>query len=171
MVFLVVVSPREFRLVWGRDGCWEKGRVGDSPGSLNAMCPSSPIPPRKSSMPPYALIFSSYALHSLIRSFALPLRMFTCEGGMSTAARGANLSAQPGRASSRGTEIAHAPCEKNSRNMKVWYDSGWSSGSPTYSSMLNVMTCLKLQVRARARQLLPSLRIGRGRTLTRAFHP
>lgn len=24
--------------------------------------------------------------------------------------------------------------------MKVWYDSGWSRGMPTYSSMLNVMT-------------------------------
>jgi hypothetical protein len=28
--------------------------------------------------------------------------------------------------------------------MKVWYDSGWSSGNPTYSSMLNVTTFLKL---------------------------
>lgn len=36
-------------------------------------------------MPPYDLIFASYALHSPIRSLAFPLRMFTCEGGMSTA--------------------------------------------------------------------------------------
>ena len=34
--------------------------------------------------------------------------------------------------------------EKSSRNMNVWYDSGWVEGSWTYSSMLKVMTCLKL---------------------------
>lgn len=56
----------------------------DEPGSLNAMCPSSPMPPRKSSTPPNALIFASYALHSPIRSLALPFRMLTCDGGMST---------------------------------------------------------------------------------------
>lgn len=30
--------------------------------------------------------------------------------------------------------------EKKCLNMNVWYDSGWSRGMPTYSSMLNVMT-------------------------------
>ena len=54
------------------------------PGSLNAMWPSSPIPPRKSSMPPYFLILASYSLHSSIKFFAFPFRMLTCEGGMST---------------------------------------------------------------------------------------
>lgn len=54
------------------------------PGSLNAICPSSPIPPKNSSIPPHALIRASYFLHSPIRSFAFPLRMFTWEGGMST---------------------------------------------------------------------------------------
>ncbi len=38
-------------------------------------------------MPPYDLIFSSYCLHSVIRSFAFPFRMFTCVGGMSTVLR------------------------------------------------------------------------------------
>ena len=38
--------------------------VSDEPGSLKAMCPSGPIPPRKSSMPPYDSILLSYASHS-----------------------------------------------------------------------------------------------------------
>ena len=33
--------------------------ASDDPGSLNAICPSGPIPPRNRSMPPAALIFSS----------------------------------------------------------------------------------------------------------------
>jgi len=41
--------------------------------------------------------------------------------------------------------VQEVPCEKNSRNMKVWYDSGWSVGRPTYSSMLKVTTCLNLK--------------------------
>ena len=33
--------------------------ASDEPGSLNAMCPSSPIPPRKSSIPPCARMRAS----------------------------------------------------------------------------------------------------------------
>lgn len=70
-----------------RDECKKgEGEKGDvcSPGSLNAMWPSSPMPPRKSSMPPYFLILASYSLHSSIKFFALPFKMLTCEGGIST---------------------------------------------------------------------------------------
>ena len=68
-------------------------------------------------MPPYDLIFSSYALHSFMRSFAFPLRMFTCDGGMSTATRTA-----AGQFTYERTwgGRSHSPWEKNSRNMKVW---------------------------------------------------
>jgi hypothetical protein len=42
-------------------GCTPSGvRASFAPGSLKAMWPSGPIPPRKSSIPPYAWIFSSY---------------------------------------------------------------------------------------------------------------
>ena len=85
------------------------------PGSLNAMWPSSPIPPRKSSMPPYFLILASYSLHSSIKFFAFPFRMLTCEGGMSTGFVGRRQVKADAR---RG--LRDAPCEKNSRNMKVW---------------------------------------------------
>jgi hypothetical protein len=33
--------------------------------------------------------------------------------------------------------------------MKVWYDSEWSWGKFTYSSILNVTTCLKLPIVSR----------------------
>ena len=36
----------------------------DEPGSLNAICPSTPTPPRNRSIPPNSKIFSSYLLHS-----------------------------------------------------------------------------------------------------------
>ena len=52
-------------------------------GSLNAMCPSSPIPPRKRSNPPAFTIASSYAAHSASRSAAFPLRMWMFSAGSS----------------------------------------------------------------------------------------
>lgn len=70
------------------------------------------------------------------------------------------------RQSASRAQTAYLLCEKNSRNMNVWYDSGWSLGSPTYSSMLNVTTCLNLRwgvkpvlaaVRGAAHESFPSL--------------
>ena len=61
------------------------------PGSLKAMCPSSPMPPKNSSIPPKDLIRSSYALHSLNRSSTVPSRIFTWDGGISTTHGGGGL--------------------------------------------------------------------------------
>uniref|UniRef100_A0A2M4C7Q8 Putative secreted protein n=1 Tax=Anopheles marajoara TaxID=58244 RepID=A0A2M4C7Q8_9DIPT len=57
--------------------------ASEEPGSLKAMCPSGPIPPMNSSIPPACLIFSSNASHSATRSGALPSRMCTFSGSMS----------------------------------------------------------------------------------------
>ncbi len=68
--------------------------ASELPGSLNAMCPSSPMPPRNSSMPPSSLILASYRTHSAWREGAVPSRMLMLEGGMSTARKrsGRNVS-------------------------------------------------------------------------------
>ena len=52
----------------------------EDPGSLNAMCPSSPIHRRKSTMLPAAWTLAPYLLRSLTRSGAFPSRMFTFQG-------------------------------------------------------------------------------------------
>lgn len=49
--------------------------VSEEPGSLKAMCPSGPIPPKNSSIPPTRSISSSNLWHSSSRSLALPSRI------------------------------------------------------------------------------------------------
>ena len=76
-----VMSPpknREFAILVSRVSVFILVReASDDPGSLKAICPSGPTPPRKRSMPPYEAIFSSYLRHSSSGSAALPLRMLT----------------------------------------------------------------------------------------------
>ncbi len=51
--------------------------LSEEPGSLKAMWPSGPIPPRKRSIPPTSAIVFSYAAHSASGSSAIPLRICT----------------------------------------------------------------------------------------------
>ena len=49
--------------------------VKEEPGSLKAMCPSTPTPPRNKSIPPAASIAFSYSAHSFSLSAARPSRI------------------------------------------------------------------------------------------------
>lgn len=51
--------------------------------SLKARCPSSPMPPKKMSMPPTLWILRSYSAHSSSRSSASPSRRWVLAGLMS----------------------------------------------------------------------------------------
>lgn len=55
-------------------------RLGGLNTSLNAKWPSSPIPPRKRSMPPTSAILRSYSAHSFSKSSASPSRMLVFPG-------------------------------------------------------------------------------------------
>ena len=47
----------------------------DEPGSLNAIWPSTPTPPKNKSIPPTSKIFSSYLLHSYSYFLVIPFKI------------------------------------------------------------------------------------------------
>ena len=90
----------------------------EEPGSLKAIWPSGPIPPINKSIPPISAICFSQFAHSASRSVAFPFRICTFSFLISI-------------------------WLKKFFHMNVWQLSGWSSGKPTYSSMLKVTTFWK----------------------------
>jgi len=97
-------------------------------GSLNPMWPFRPRPSSWRSIPPAAVMRSSYERNSACRSFAVPFG--TCV---------------------RCTSILI--CRKRFSCMKNRYDCGCSADNPTYSSRLNVVMRLKSRPSSRWRRI------------------